>query len=163
MVWQHFSPPRPSLMAICRRRVSSSFAPSIIMVRISLVERSGKVGIFRMSTAQSPPPILFKLRFRGRAVAGSSRHRQKHYGVGRGFTCSDAGTRDGSGLSGEVCKCTAFHSAPTRLKTSVILPDPESGCPLKVCDCVQRHVTTAPSRPSIVTCQSRISSLTSLL
>ena len=54
------------------------------------------------------------------------------YGVGEGLgeACSEGGTLDGFGTSGEVCRLMAFHAVPNRLKTSVIRPDAVSGAPL---------------------------------
>src|SRR6185436_18790347 len=58
------------------------------------------------------------------------------YGVLDGLVCSDAGTREGSGLSGDVCRWTAFQSLPILRKTIVMRPVSVSGVPLKTIDCV---------------------------
>ena len=93
----------------------------------------------------------------------NSSNSEFHYGFFAGvFSGSVESTREGSGASGEVCRCTIFHESPMRPKTSVIRPEAVSGTPFTVCDCVQRQVPIAPSRPSILTLRSRQSSFTSL-
>src|SRR5437773_1195829 len=51
--------------------------------------------------------------------------------------------RDASGLSGEVCRCTAFHSLPTRLKTSVMRPEAVSGSDRKSTRLNSSHITSS--------------------